>query len=186
MIGNSPEISNFNRSYLDRTIGSSGWKLGSHGGHSSPICWSPWCFQLSQMVLKFWEAALKPLIGRFSIRVWSCIWCLMSNYILWLPVINCWPNLENFPNVLYTLKLPMGFQEQLAHLRSSWVVSKATSISWHLAEQGFNTWHKSTTMWKTSWGLSLWDTHDNPTTSKSHVMLSRQFFLLKSGTFCIL
>ena len=30
-----------------------------------------------------------------------------------------------------------------------------------MVEQGFNTLDKSTTMWKTSWGLSHWETHDN-------------------------
>ena len=35
-----------------------------------------------------------------------------------------------------------------------------------LAKQGFDTWHKSATMWKTLWCLSHWETHDNPTTSK--------------------
>ena len=61
----------------------------------------------------------------------------------------------------------MGFQQWLAHLSPSWLVNKATSLSQHLAEQGFNTWHKSITMWKTSWSLSHWETHDNPTTSKT-------------------
>ena len=28
------------------------------------------------------------------------------------------------------------------------------------------TWHKLTTMWKASWDLSHWETHDNPTSSK--------------------
>jgi len=33
------------------------------------------------------------------------------------------------PIELYTLKLTMGFQQQLAHLSPSWLVSKATSLS---------------------------------------------------------
>ena len=33
--------------------------------------------------------------------------------------------LAELPNELYTLKLLMSFQEQLAHLPSSWVVSEA-------------------------------------------------------------
>ena len=37
----------------------------------------------------------------------------------------------------------------------------------HLSKQEFNAWHKLTTMWKTSWGLSHWETHDKPTTSKT-------------------
>jgi hypothetical protein len=47
---------------------------------------------------------------------------------------------------VYALKLTMGFQQELAHLSPSWLVSIATSLSRHLAEQRFNTWHKSTTM----------------------------------------
>ena len=60
----------------------------------------------------------------------------------------------------------MGFHQQLAHLPSSWLVNQATSFSLYFAKQGFNTGHKSTTMWKASWGISHWDTHDKPTTSK--------------------
>ena len=49
---------------------------------------------------------------------------------------------------------------------SSWLDSQATSFSQHMAKQGFNTWHKSATMWKASWGLSRWATHDNTTISQ--------------------
>ena len=34
----------------------------------------------------------------------------------------------------------------------------------HLAEQEFDTWHRSTTMLKASWGLSHLETRDNLTT----------------------
>ena len=70
------------------------------------------------------------------------------------------------PIELHTLKFTLGFQQRLTHLSYSWLVSKATSLSRHLAKHGFYTWHKLTTMWKTSWSLSHWDTLDNPTTSK--------------------
>ena len=39
----------------------------------------------------------------------------------------------------YALKFTMGFQQRLAHLFHSWLFSKATSLSQHLVEQGFNT-----------------------------------------------
>ena len=78
--------------------------------------------------------------------------------------------------ILYTLKLTMGFQQQLIHLSPSWLVNKATSQSQHLAEQGFNTWYKSTTLWKTSWGLSHWETHDNLTTSKTTYVDIKELF----------
>ena len=66
---------------------------------------------------------------------------------------------RELPIELYTLKLTMGFQQQLAHLTPSWLVSKATSLSRNQAEQGFNTWHKWTTMWKTSFSLgNPWQT----------------------------
>ena len=41
------------------------------------------------------------------------------------------------PIGLYPCKLNMGFQQQLAHLPSCWLVSKTTSLSKHLAKQGF-------------------------------------------------
>jgi hypothetical protein len=55
-------------------------------------------------------------------------------------------NFEQLPIELYALKLIMGFQQRLAHLSPSWLVNKASSLSQHLAEQGFNNWYKSTTM----------------------------------------
>jgi hypothetical protein len=82
------------------------------------------------------------------------------------------------PIEIYARKLVMGFQQWLTHQSSSWLVSKAASLSQNMAKQGFNTWCKSIIMWKTSWGLYHWETHDNPTTS-------RRYFLLKSGTFSI-
>ena len=54
------------------------------------------------------------------------------------------------PMKLYALKLTMSFQRQLAHLLSSCLVTQATLLSQHLAEQGPKTLHKSTTMWKVS------------------------------------
>ena len=80
---------------------------------------------------------------------------------------------------LYTLKVIMGFQHWLAHLPPSWLVNIATSLSWNLAKQGFNTWHKSTTMWKTSWDLCHRETHDNPTTSKTTYDVIKEVFLAK-------
>ena len=43
------------------------------------------------------------------------------------------------PMELYALNLTMSFQQRLAHLRSSWLVSQARSLSQHLAKQGANT-----------------------------------------------
>ena len=55
-----------------------------------------------------------------------------------------------------------------AHLKISGVYHKTgrpmpSQIPQPLAEQGFDTWHKSATMWTMSWCLSHWETHDNPT-----------------------
>ena len=83
------------------------------------------------------------------------------------------------PLELYALKLTTGFQQQLAHPPSSWLVNQATSLSRHLAEEGFNTWHNSTTMWKASWDLSCWETHNNPTTSKFTIDDIKEAFLTK-------
>jgi hypothetical protein len=77
----------------------------------------------------------------------------------------------------------MGFQQHLAHLSPSWLVSKATSLSQHLAKPRFNTNHKSTTMWKTSWGLSHWETHDNPTTSKTTYDIKEAFLTQEMKLF---
>ena len=56
------------------------------------------------------------------------------------------------PIEVYTLKFTMRFQQWLAHLASSRLVNKATSLSQHLAKQGFDTWHKSTPMGSISLG----------------------------------
>ena len=74
-----------------------------------------------------------------------------------------WLKFVELPIEFYALKLTMGFQQRGAHLSPSWLVNKATSLSQHMVEQGFNTSHKSTTMWKTPWGLSHWEAHDIPT-----------------------
>ena len=57
---------------------------------------------------------------------------------------------------------------------------KQPHFSCHLVEQGFHTWHKLSTMWKASWGLSRWG---NPTTSKSHSMIPRRLFLAEEWNF---
>ena len=65
---------------------------------------------------------------------------------------------------LYALKLTLSFQQQLAHLPSSWLVNEVISLSYIFAKQQAKTSHKSITMWMTSWGVSH---HvDNSTTSK--------------------
>jgi hypothetical protein len=50
-------------------------------------------------------------------------------------------------------KLPIGFQQSLAILPSSWLVNRATSLSWQFVVQGI--WHMTLamTMWKVSWRL---------------------------------
>ena len=60
---------------------------------------------------------------------------------------------------LYALKLTMGFQQWLAHLPPSWLISKVAPFSQHLTTQGFKTWHKLATTWKTSWDPSHWEIH---------------------------
>lgn len=73
----------------------------------------------------------------------------------------------------------MGFQQRLAHLPSSLLVGQSNLLSRHLAEQGFNTWHTLTSMWKASWIYLV----ENPTTiqqhHKSHKLIPRRFFLTK-------
>ena len=83
------------------------------------------------------------------------------------------------PMELYALKLIKNFQQQFAHLPSSWLVRQVLSHSHHLAKQRANTWHKSTTMWKASWGLS--HRGDNPTTSKFTFVNIKEVFLAKES-----
>ena len=97
----------------------------------------------------------------------------MSKHILRHPIIFCWPNLEKV-----TYKYMLLSYLWVTTYPLSWLVSQATSLSRHLAKQGFDNWHKVTTMWKASWGLSHWKTHDNPITSKPHSMLSRRLSFL--------
>ena len=83
------------------------------------------------------------------------------------------------PIELHARKLTIGFQQRFTHLTPSWLINKATSLSRNIAEQGFNTRHKLTTMWMTSWGVSHWETHDNPTTSKTLYVDIKEAFLVK-------
>ena len=77
-----------------------------------------------------------------------------------------------------------GFHQ--GHLKKNEVYYKpgrpmTSQIPQPLAEQGFDTWHKSATMWKTLWCLSHWETHDNPTTSKLAYGDVKEAFLAEGG-----
>ena len=81
---------------------------------------------------------------------------------------------------LYALKLTLSFQQQLAHLPSSWLVNEVISLSYLFAKQGAKTWHKSITMWMASWGVSH---HvDNSTTSKRLFLLHNGILSISWGT----
>ena len=43
-----------------------------------------------------WGGDLKNFGWRILRRAWRCIWCPTSKCVLQLPIIFCWPNLENF------------------------------------------------------------------------------------------
>jgi hypothetical protein len=102
---------------------------------------------------------------------------LATYHILWAE--------SGLPMELYAIKLTLSSQQRLVHLPSSWLVNQATSLSRHLDEQGANTWHESTTMWKASWGLS--HRGDNPTTSKFTFVNIKEVFLAKeSNSFHLL
>ena len=62
----------------------------------------------------------------------------------------------------------------------TWSVNKATSLSRYLAEQGLSTWHNLTTMWMTLWGLSHWETPNNPTQAYDDIKVA---FLTKKWNF---
>ena len=89
----------------------------------------------------------------------SWLWNLLSTWRKTCHVVNC---LLCFDVGMSAFCLKQK-KQLLAHLPSSWLVSQATSLSQHLAKQGANTLHKTTTMWKASWNLSHWETHANPT-----------------------
>ena len=112
-------------------------------------------------------------------RALRCIsWRLTSKCILQLPIISYWLNTEDLPKNYTLSSLLWSFNNTLPTYPPSWLVNKVASISQHLANQGFNIWYSSTTIWKTSWGLSHWGTHDNPTTSKT-TYVDIEFFLAK-------
>jgi hypothetical protein len=67
------------------------------------------------------------------------------------------------------------------HLPSSWLIAQATLLSRYLAEQGFDTRYRFTTMWKASWGLFNWETHDNPTPSNIACDDFKEAFLSRGG-----
>jgi hypothetical protein len=90
----------------------------------------------------------------------------LVNCILWQPTIFYWLNLENF-RWHYTLL----FSTMACPPTLLLVVGRATSLSWHFAEQEFNTCHRSRTMCKPSWGLSHWQ-HD-------HIRITFEAFLAK-------
>ena len=99
--------------------------------------------------------------------------CSSTNYHILLAEFG------EFLMEIYAHKLIMGFQQRLTHQFPLWLVSNATSLSQTLAKQGFNTWCKLTTVWKTSWGLYHWETHDNLTTSKTTCIDIKEVYLAK-------
>ena len=75
------------------------------------------------------------------------------------------------------LRPTIGFQQH-----SFWLVNRATSISRHLGEQGFNTLHNLTTIWHNGTYMN-----GRPMTiqdhQKSHLSISRKLFLLRVELF---
>ena len=55
----------------------------------------------------------------------------------------------------------------------------------HLAKQGFDTWHKWTSIWMALWIYIIGQFLTTQHHQKSHSMISRRFCLLKSGTLSI-
>ena len=118
-------------------------------------------------------------------HAWRCIWCLTSKCNLWRPILFCWLNSENFPIDLDALKLTIGFRQRLAYLSPSWLVNKETSVSRHLAiidlTNGTNQQpcgrHHEVYLTRTPM--------TTPTHQILHMMISRRFFLLKSGTLSL-
>ena len=144
------------------------------------VAWDILWTLLSHMALKFGEVTWKVFMIKSLRRAWRCIRCLKSKCIFRLPLMSYWLNLDNFSSNYIISSLLWVFNNILPTF-ISWWVRKATSLSQqHLVEQGFNTWYKSTTMWKTSWGSFDWETHDNSTTLKrTYVDIKEIFFSAK-------
>ena len=167
------------------------WKAAILG----TTCWELESHLFKVLVLLTFTCATKiSLVATWKNSHWKVFEKGMK--VIWCPVKA--RTLITHHIVLAELKkLPMslsslGFQQWLTHLSFSWLVSKATSLSQHLAKQGLNTWYKLTTMWKTSWDLSHRETQHNMTTQPHMIKApyalvynSRPLFLLKSGTLSI-
>ena len=107
-----------------------------------------WCFQLSHMVLKFWEGDLKN-------SHWKVFWERHENTY----DVSCQnafsDNLPYFVDHIWTYHgiryswANFGFQQQLTSLTPSWVVNQVASLSQHLTQIDNDT---ENIMGSISWG----------------------------------
>lgn len=88
--------------------------------------------QLSTYGTKIWGGDFGPLEGfregqedTYGVSRRSLFFENLPNF--------CWPGLENFPLNYMLIK---GFQQQIAHPTSSWLIKQATLLSRYLAEHG--------------------------------------------------
>ena len=110
-----------------------------------------WCFQLSLVALNFGEVTWKSLTRRFLRRHEDSYDAHVKVHSL-TTYHNLLAKFGKLPTDLYALKLTKGFRQRFTPPPLS-VSHSSISFSQHLAKQEFNTTHKLTTMWKTSWGV---------------------------------
>ena len=136
-----------------------------------------------QIWLEIYRWDLKVPFERLLRRAWTYIWCFMLKVCSSTTYHILLAKLGELPMELYAHKPTKGFQQRLAHPPSSWLVNQATSLSQNLGEQGFDTLHNLTTIWK------AWCTYLNkkPMTTQhhqiSHLSISRRLFLLRVELF---
>ena len=103
--------------------------------------------------MRYGEVTWKTHIGSFLRRAWRTLymWCPTSKCILRQANIFCWLNLVNSHAIICPLANYMF--STMARPPIFRLVSQPSNPTFpvQLAKQGFDTWHKSTTMWKASW-----------------------------------
>ena len=92
---------------------------------------------------------------------------------------------EELPIKVYTLKLTMGFQQQLGHLSPSWLVTKATSLSHTKPNKDLTLGTNQQPCGKHHGVYLIGIPMTTQPYQKQHMMMSRRLFLLKSGTLSI-
>ena len=174
--------------------GFAGWTSAMYSPHKEGTMTTGGCVRQLQMWLKlkhilWWECPLSNSFGASSFHIWHKG---LGRWLEKLSLEGFWGGHEPLMTFhievssLITDHILLAEFGELAmdrffnnSLSTSWLVNQATSLSWHLTNKEFDTWHKLATMQRHHEGLSQWETQHHQT---SHLMISRRFFLLTSET----